>query len=183
MPGLPSPRPDIRPHPRASWHHHASTGSCAQLCGYKTVVVTKHLRADPLAQSGLGSEVFSVCAAQPHSMCESIQASLSGAISARSTADTVKPKRLNRHTTLNEVDGTSPQRARERATKSDIDSSKFATAMCLSGRTMFGIRAGACVRSRRLSPCYGDRAATKAIATDSGFGLDPSDGQVLSTGS
>src|SRR5262245_31572143 len=70
MPGLPSPRPDIRPHPRASWHHHASTGSCAQLCGYKTVVVTKHLRADPLAQSGLRTEVFSVCAAQPHSMCE-----------------------------------------------------------------------------------------------------------------
>src|SRR5215471_20970832 len=73
----------------------------------KTVVDTKHLRADPLAQSGLRTEVFSVCAAQPHSMCESIQASLSGAISARSTADTVKPKRLNRHTTLNEVDGTS----------------------------------------------------------------------------
>src|SRR5262249_10053828 len=85
----------------------ASTGSCAQLCGYKTVVVTKHLRADPLAQSGLRTKVFSVCAAQPHSMCESIQASLSGAISARSTADTVKPKRLNRHTTMNEVDGTS----------------------------------------------------------------------------
>jgi hypothetical protein len=32
--------------------------------------------------------------------------------------------------------------------------------MCLSGRTMFGIRAGACVRSRRAerrSPCYAAR--------------------------
>src|SRR5262245_24835177 len=64
-----------------SYRHTVEASPCVDRVVRATVVVTKHLRADPLAQSGLRTEVFSVCAAQPHSMCESIQASLSGAIS------------------------------------------------------------------------------------------------------